>query len=199
MNSIQSKNRYYLMRHGESVANVKGLIVSAPNNALRSFGLTNHGSQQVTQAALNTRLDRDTIIVSSDYQRALETAEIVKSVIDTISPISIDSRLRERDFGAYELEDHGHYQDVWQQDLSHPDESTNSVESVMDTLARGLDVIASLDQQHHGKSILLVSHGDVLQILLAHHQNMNPRFHRSLSSLGNADIRSLTKLTLASR
>lgn len=199
MNSIQTKNRYYLMRHGESVANVKGLIVSSPENALGGFGLTNYGSQQVTQAALNTRLDRETIIVSSDYRRALETAEIVKSVIDVISPISIDSRLRERDFGAYELEDHKHYQEVWLHDVNHPDQSKNSVESVLDTVARGLELIASLDQQHKDKSILLVGHGDVLQMLLAHHHNINPRFHRSLSSIGNADIRSLTKLTLLGR
>jgi broad specificity phosphatase PhoE len=199
MNSIQTKNRYYLMRHGESVANVKGLIVSSPENALGGFGLTNHGSQQVMQAALNTRLDRETIIVSSDYRRALETAEIVKSVIDAISPISIDSRLRERDFGVYELQDHEHYQEVWHHDVSHPDESKNSVESVMDTLARGLGLIASLDQQHQDKSILLVGHGDVLQMLLAHHHNINPRFHRILSSIGNADIRSLSKLALHSR
>ena len=187
------------MRHGESVANVKGLIVSSPENALSGFGLTNHGSQQVTQAALNTRLDRETIIVSSDYRRALETAEIIKSAIDAISPISIDSRLRERDFGAYELQDHGHYQEIWQHDVNHPSESKSSVESVIDTLTRGLDVIASLDQEYQDKSILLVGHGDVLQMLMAHHHNINPRFHRSLSCMGNADIRSLTKLTLIPR
>jgi len=187
------------MRHGESIANLKGLIVSSPEQALAGFGLTGRGSHQVTHAALNTRLDRETIIVSSDYRRALETAEIVQSVIDTISPVSVDSRLRERDFGEYELMDHSHYNEVWKHDVNHPSESKNSVESVIDTLARGLDVIASLDQQYRNKSILLVSHGDVLQMLLAHHQCINPRFHRSLSNLANADIRSLTKLTLANR
>jgi broad specificity phosphatase PhoE len=196
MHLIQTKNRYYLMRHGESVANRQGLIVSAPENALNGFGLTNQGSQQVMKAALNTRLDCETIIVSSDYRRALETAEIVKSVIDIAAPIATDSRLRERDFGNYELLEHRYYDDVWQNDISHPGESKNSVESVLDTLARGLETINSLDQRYSDKTILLVGHGDVLQILLAHYHQINPRFHRSLSSLGNADIRSLAKLNL---
>lgn len=195
----QTINRYYIMRHGESLANRRGIIVSAPENALDDYGLTTRGSEQVMQAALNTRLDRDTLVVSSDYKRALETAEIMKSVIDTIPAIEINTNLRERDFGDYELCDHSLYEKVWQHDITHPNKVRNSVETVKNTLARGLDVIRSLDKQYKNKTILLVGHGDGLQMLLAHYQNINPRFHRSLSGLGNADIRSLAKLELLSK
>jgi len=190
------KNHYYLMRHGESHANKNGLIISQPENALYDYGLTAKGADQVMKAALNTRLNRKTIIVSSDYKRALETAEIMHSVIDSQQEIIISKHLRERDFGNFELSSHDNYQQVWQHDLGKPDDSTNNVESVVNTLARSHQLLDELDEKFSDEQILLVGHGDVLQILLTHHHNINPRFHRSLSSIANADIRSLSKLDL---
>lgn len=195
----QKKNRYYLMRHGESLANRRGLIISHPEHALNNYGLTTLGAEQVMTAALNTRLNQDTIIVSSDYLRARETAEIMHSVLSCKSEITFNTNLRERDFGDWELSDHSNYEKVWFHDLNSSAQPSNKVESVTQTLNRGLSVIDSLETEYQDRSILLVSHGDVLQILLAHHHQMNPRFHRSLRSLANADIRSLAKLELFSR
>ncbi len=195
----KKSNRYYLMRHGQSEANRQGIIVSRPENAIDHYGLTTKGAEQVMASALNTRLDRDTIIVSSDYKRAIESARIVKSVIDCQHEIIIDKSLRERDFGNWELKGDEHYASIWHQDVAQPSSSMNGVETVNATLERGLHAIELLETQFNGKKILLVSHGDVLQILLTHYHNINPRFHRSVNSIGNADIRSLTKLDLASK
>ena len=197
--STKNQNRYYLMRHGESLANRRGLIVSHEKNALDNYGLTAKGAEQVMDAAVKTRLNSDTIIVSSDYLRAKETADIVSSVLPCNQPVTYDTRLRERDFGGWELTDHVNYETVWQNDVNSPDRTQHRVEPVDKVLARGLSVLTDLEQKHSNKNILLVGHGDVLQILLAHHHNINPRFHRSLSSIGNADIRSLAKLELAAR
>lgn len=193
------QNQYTLMRHGESLANRKGLIVSAPENALHDYGLTAKGADQVISAALKSRIHSDTLIVSSDYRRAFETAEIVHSVVACKHDIVTDERIRERFFGDWELADHRHYEDVWQNDLNAPNKSDHNVESVMDTLARAQNLIDSLEAEHSNRSILLVSHGDVLQILLAHYHRLNPRFHRSLSAIGNAEVRSLAKLELANK
>lgn len=192
-------NHYYLMRHGESLANRRGLIVSAPENAMHNYGLTTKGAEQVLQTALNTRLDRSTIIVSSDFQRAAETADIVHSVIDCENDIIAEQRLRERSFGDWELQDYKHYESIWAQDQSNPTQMKGNVETVQHTLERALSAIEDLETQYIDKNILLVSHGDVLQILLAHYHNINTRFHRSLSGIRNADIRSLAKLELSNR
>ncbi|RBP48456.1 histidine phosphatase family protein [Arenicella xantha] len=191
------RNRYTLMRHGESLANRKGLIISAPHNALHGYGLTARGADQVINTAVKSRANSDTLIVSSDYLRARETAEIVHSVLACETQIVLEERLRERNFGDWELKDHRHYENVWCNDLSRPEQSTNNVETVYETLSRAQSLIDDLEQRYHDESILLVSHGDVLQILLAHYHHLNPRFHRSLSSIGNAELRSLAKLELA--
>jgi len=192
--TTQNKNRYYLMRHGESLANRRSLIVSYPSNALDDFGLTSMGAKQVMQAAMNTRLNSDTIIVSSDYMRARETAIIMHNVIDVKEKIKYNTGLRERNFGDWELTDHAHYQEVWKNDLTRPDLPIKNVEPVSQVLKRTLHVIWSLEKEYDGKDILLVGHGDTLQILLAYHHGINARFHRSLSSIGNADIRVLSRL-----
>lgn len=194
-----NNNRYYLMRHGESLANRRGLIVSHPQNALDDYGLSTLGAEQVMQAALNTRLSSDTLIISSDFKRARETADIMQSVLACTAAVSFDQRLRERDFGDWELSGQSNYETVWQQDISHPALPFNGVETVGEVLKRGLSVIESLEQNFRQRSILLVGHGDVLQVLLAYHHNINPRFHRSLSNIANADIRSLAKLELCAR
>ena len=97
------------------------------------------------------------------------------------------------------MTDHANYETVWQNDINNPGLSQEEVETVDQVLVRGLSIIERMESAFEGKSILLVGHGDVLQILLSHHHNINPRFHRSLSSIGNADIRSLAKLELVKR
>ena len=187
-------NRYYLMRHGESLANKQGLIVSHPGNAIDNFGLTTNGANQVSQAALNTRLSNDTIIISSDYKRAVETAEIMHNVLSMKSAISYDCSLRERDFGSWELSSHENYEAIWQQDVENSKTTfKNNVESVQQVLERGIKTIQRLESEFKQQSILIVGHGDVLQILFAYYQNIDPRFHRSLNPINNADIRQLVK------
>jgi probable phosphoglycerate mutase len=187
-------NRYYLMRHGESLANQRGIIVSHPENALHHYGLTTLGAEQVTKRAVTTRLDHNTIIISSDYARARETAEIMGDVLDCVTKVELEPLLRERDFGEFELQDQQHYLTVWNNDLQHPETSYRGVETVGMVISRVIKLRATLEHRFSGRKILLVGHGDVLQIALAQCHAINPRFHRSLAHMSNADIRSTVML-----
>ena len=188
-------NHYFLMRHGESVANHRGLIVSCPDNAVNGYGLTASGARQVTDSALATQLDRRTIIVSSDYLRARQTAELMHEITSAETSVELDPGLRERNFGEWELRGQAAYQTVWKNDLENPNLSIGEVESVADVLDRARKVISRLNGLYQNKSILLVGHGDVLQILLAFHHRLDPRFHRSLTAIKNAEIRILSDVS----
>ena len=190
-------NQYYVMRHGESSSNRQGIIVSKPCNARHYFGLTNKGAEQVMQSATYTRLGPDTIVISSDYRRAVETAEILHDIICLNTPLIFDARLRERDFGTWELTHHDNYRHVWQSDEQFPNQRVNRVESVSSVLSRVLTLVNELDNTYQNSKVLLVGHGDVLQILLAASQGLEPKFHRSLAPLRNAEIRSLPAIAKA--
>ena len=189
---MEMQYKYYLMRHGESLANKLGLIVSHPNNAIENYGLTVRGADQVTSAALSTRLGVNTLIVTSDYKRAIDTAEIVHSVIGCNEALIVEPLLRERNFGRLELTEHTNYEQVWEHDAARPNVRKNDVELIDEVLNRGMKSIIKLEEAYHGRKILMVGHGDVMQIILSHFQGIHPRFHRTISSMANADIRSIS-------
>ncbi len=58
-------------------------------------------------------------------------------------------------------------------------------------LDRATGLVADLERRYVGRDILLVSHGDTLQILQAGFLRMDPAAHRRLPPLGIAEIRAL--------
>ena len=76
-------NTFSVMRHGQSKANVAGIIVSCIESDLRGdYGLSELGRAQALEAAQACELSRDTVIFSSDFSRARQTAEIVRAHLD---------------------------------------------------------------------------------------------------------------------
>jgi glucosyl-3-phosphoglycerate phosphatase len=195
-------NRYHIMRHGQSKANVLGIIVSCPDNDRNGdYGLTELGREQALAAASASGLPPHTVIYSSDFSRARETAEIVRARLGA-PEVRLATALRERCFGSWEGTDTANYAKVWAADEAGPadevgrptenSQTESDVEPPSAVLHRLTDFIASLEQEHTGKDILLVSHGDTLQILQAGCLHMNPARHRQLPHLETAGIRRIT-------
>lgn len=185
------QNRFYIMRHGESTANREGIIVSQPERGIASYGLTTLGVQQVSESAVKTRINHTIQIVSSDFLRARETAEVFHRVVDAQAPIVYRAELRERYFGEWELHDAKQYQTVWNADENPALNGGFGVESVYQVLERVLSLLTELDQKSKNMTYLLVAHGDVLQILLCHFHGLDVRWHRHMPMIKNAEIRSL--------
>jgi probable phosphoglycerate mutase len=188
----QLSNRYFAMRHGHSIANQQGIVVSHPENGCAGYGLSELGVDQV-QASLQQerRLDADTIIVSSDFRRALESAAIAQRRLGCVSPIATDIRLRERYFGELELGPDSAYQAVWQQDQKDPDSGFLGVETANQVMTRVSALIVELEARYRHARLLLVSHGDALQILQTAFARREASQHRQLEHLQTAEIRAL--------
>ncbi len=190
--SSNLKNTYFLMRHGTSIANEKGIIISNPVDGVSMFGLTNIGEKEVIKSAKsaleNKLLNKDTIIFSSDFLRARETAEITSKVLG-VNSIIFTKKLRERFFGNFDKTNNSNYVTVWNKDILNENQTHNGVESVVNVLYRVTELIKYLENNYKDKKILLVSHGDTLQILQSMFTNTNPSKHRSLKSIHTAEIR----------
>ena len=118
------------MRHGESKANLKEIIISHPvNGAHAEFALSEHGREQATASVSNSHLTDRTVIYSSDFSRALETAEIAKNLLGT-PDMHVTKLLRERYFGDWEETHNSNYAKVWEYDERSPDHTENNVESL---------------------------------------------------------------------
>jgi probable phosphoglycerate mutase len=185
-------NRYFAMRHGHSMANQQGIIVSHPDNGRDNYGLSELGCEQVrTSLQQDNYLDAGTVIVTSDFKRARETAAIVMEMLACRATLREESRLRERDFGELELAADDSYNEVWQQDEVNPDSQARGVESVNQLMARVSSVVADYEAQYSAATILFVSHGDALQILQTAFARLDASTHRRLEHLHTAEIRQL--------
>jgi len=188
----QLSNRYFAMRHGHSIGNQQGIIVSHPENGCAGYGLSELGVEQVRASLQQDRLlGAGTIIVSSDFRRALESAAIAQQLLGCAAPIATDIRLRERYFGELELGPDSAYQAVWQQDQKDPDSDFRAVETANQVMARVSALIVELETRYTHASLLLVSHGDALQILQTAFARRGASQHRQLEHLQTAEIRAL--------
>ena len=128
-------------------------------------------------------LDSATIIYSSDFRRTLESAEIVESILYA-GPVRPTRRLRERYFGEIDGTSDENYPVVWELDEIDPNHKAHGGESVNEVLQRTLSLIDQLERLHRGKKLLLVGHGDPLNILETAFMGINPSQHRHLGYAG---------------
>ena len=187
-------NRYYVLRHGKSLANDEELIVSHPDHGVPRYGLSEEGRRQVasavTEAIGNGVLNQTTLIVASDFARTRETAEIAGKLLGT-QDILLTPKLRERFFGTWEMQHHRNYQRVWEDDLRDGAHKHNEVESTREVLARTTSLVRDLEKDYSGRTILLVSHGDALQILQTAFERVDSALHRLLPHLETGQISKL--------
>ena len=123
------RHNYYALRHGQSLANVEGIISSDPAVACNHHGLSETGLQQARRAAeavcaeaLSTGVD-GVAIVSSDFKRAWQTAQAVHTAVIArglscvpASAVCAETLLRERSFGTLSGGPDSRYADVWVHD-----------------------------------------------------------------------------------
>ena len=188
-------NRYLAMRHGQSQANVRGIIVSSIDADRRGdFGLSAQGREQVLAAARGRGLPADTVICSSDFARARQTAEIVRGCLGAAAVVNAPA-LRERFFGDFDGTPAANYAQVWAADAAASTAQAGGpghrVEPARGVLDRAAGLVEELERRFRGRDILLVSHGDTLQILQAGFAGVDPARHRTVPHLEVAEIRPL--------
>ncbi|KAL8151206.1 hypothetical protein V2J09_021014 [Rumex salicifolius] len=173
------RNKYWVLRHGKSIPNERGLIVSSlENGLLEEYQLASDGVIQAQNAGelFHKELEDAGIplenvrICYSPFARTTHTARTVASVLNLPfdSPqCKVIEDLRERYFGpTYELQSHERYPEIWALDekdpFQKPEEGGESASDVVSRLIRAMEL---METDFEGCGILVVSHGDPLQML----------------------------------
>lgn len=94
---MKLKNKYFLLRHGESPINLKKLVSGWPEKIYSP--LTRKGVKQIKEAAKELKNKKIDLIFSSDILRTKQTAEIVAKELGL--KIKFDKRLRDVDVGIF--------------------------------------------------------------------------------------------------
>jgi probable phosphoglycerate mutase len=157
--------RFCLVRHGETDWNVARRLQGHTDIPLNSHGLIQ--AAQLAQSLEKSRLKFD-VIYTSDLERAAHTAN---AIVETFQTTAIpNSALRERHIGSLQgltLEEASVAKpELWRAHLARElDHEMSGGESISQFANRIRDVLEKLRLQHIGKTILLVSHGGVLDMM----------------------------------
>lgn len=173
------KNRYFAFRHGESRANVEGIIVSDPAVGTVEYGLSEVGKQQVESSTRELPPLNEATIVASDFLRTVETAEIIRNTLG-VESVRLDPRLRERYFGEWDGACYLHYADTWKKDEIDPDQGVGGAESANSVRRRMEEAVMDLDAEFAGRDIILVSHGDPLRMLQTAFAGLDTELNRTI-------------------
>lgn len=187
------RNRFFLMRHGESLANLADRIISLPDNGLNGYGLSELGREQARISAQASGLPPSTLVVASDFLRTQQTAEVVCQTLG-LRPARLDTGLRERAFGRLEGQTGADYHRVWEQDSLGFEDTLFGSESCSALAERMLAVVARLEEGWEDREILLVSHGDPLRFLQLAAAGRPLTDHLRVRLFAPAEIRSLDDL-----
>lgn len=160
---MKLKNRYYLLRHGETIYQTKKKHLIYPFPEPSPIKLTGRGQKQIGAAAKKLKGKSIDAIYSSDYFRTRQTSGIVAKELGT--RVIFDKRLREINMGVFRggllIEYHDFFSDVKQRFTKRVPKG----ESWNDVKKRLSYFLKDVEKKRERERILIVSHADPLWLL----------------------------------
>jgi len=160
----------YLVRHGETEWNVKGITQGQTNSSL-----TENGIQQAKDTANELKDINFDAIFSSDLTRTQNTAEIIK--LDREIVIQTSKLLRERSFGSFEGSHGDKFRETLKEKILEREKLseeegwsfrlTDDVETDEELVNRFILQLREITVAYPNKTVLVVSHGGPIRMFLA--------------------------------
>ena len=171
--------KFYVTRHGQTQWNVENIVCGSTDLPLDETGLEQ--AHEAWEKLRNVPLDR---VFVSPLLRARQTAEILCQGRDL--PVTVDPRLREQDYGAYEgcsRFEPGFLATKRSFATRYP-----GGESHMATAARVYPCLEETARKHPGENVLVVCHGGICRVIESYFRNMtNEEFFQF--NMGNCEVR----------
>ena len=157
--------KIYLIRHGESLANLG--LVSADFSMDNQNSLSQKGENQIQAiipAFQNCNVMR---IFSSPMKRAVESAEILQSGLVGKPKIILDNRLNEIDYGIFtDDRNNPEMQNIAKKQIAGDQEIRfGGGENMCEILGRFLDFLVDTYKENQNDEIIIFSHGRLLSIV----------------------------------
>jgi len=153
-----------LVRHGETEWNQRGIFQGQLNS-----DLTETGHIQATAIAQRLQKHNFDFLYSSDLNRAQETARPISKACDL--PLQLNEGLRERHYGIFQGLDKSRVSDIHSEAYAeHKSGNPRYVipkgESMFQFQKRVWTCLENLAVQHEGKSLVIVTHGGTIAVII---------------------------------
>jgi probable phosphoglycerate mutase len=155
--------RLVAVRHGETVWNAEMRMQGQLDTALSELG-----RRQAARTAAALADEGIEAIVASDLARAADTAAAIGAVVGL--PVATDRALRERSFGVFQGHTYAEIDRRWPADAARwrrhdPAFAPDGGETLIEFNARAVAAVTAIAERARGRTILVVSHGGVLDCL----------------------------------
>lgn len=155
-----------MVRHGETAWNAEGRVQGQTDVPLSTVGEAQ--ARAVRAALAGLRFDA---LYTSDLTRVRQTAAPAAAALG-LEP-RVDARLRERHYGKFETLTYAearerHPEDFARFKAKEPDYDFGSGESLLAFNARAIACVGAIAARHAGESVLVFTHGGVLEMVHRH-------------------------------
>lgn len=166
---MELRNKYFIMRHGQAISNVKRLCSCRPEKFKNP--LTEYGKEMVRESVekLKEKLDKEgqviDLIFYSPLTRTKETAEIAAKMLNENVKSKQDARLREVGFGIF---NGGRLEAMWKNFKTEEERIEGRPpkgESYVEILDRMTNAVEDIEKKYKERNVLLVSHEGPLFLL----------------------------------
>ena len=151
-----SKNSYWVMRHGESETNTKGVVSYKPDDP---YPLTERGRTQVSVVAQKLTGEGIELIIASPLLRTQETAHVVAETLGLPSEaVILDPRIAEVNTGDLNGCNIDEYRTYFTSTAEKFDKPAPNGETLAQMKTRVGEFLYDIEKKYHGKKILIVTH-----------------------------------------
>ena len=158
---MKLNNKYYILRHGEALSNVREIVSSWPEKF--NNHLTKKGTETIENSAEKLKDKNIDLIFASPLLRTKQTAEIVGKHLKV--KVKLDKRLREIGFGIFNS---GPLEKMWKSFKGEEErikKGSPKGESYIEVLERMYDFFKNTNKKFKKKNILIISHEGPLVLL----------------------------------
>ncbi|WP_271008123.1 histidine phosphatase family protein [Paucibacter sp. B51] len=185
---LDSSTRVLAIRHGETAWNRDKRIQGQLDVPLNETGRAQ--AQRLGEVLAGESVD---VVYSSDLGRARETAAAAAAALG--QPVHLDPGLRERSFGVFQGQTWQEIAERWPDHSERwrrrdPDFGAEGGETLQEFYARSVSAVECVLQRHAGQTVLIVTHGGVLDCLYRAATRLPLQAPRTWT-LGNAAINRL--------
>ena len=167
------KNKYILLRHGQTIYQAKKLKFFYPNPERPPISITKKGEKQIKMAAKKLKSKGIDLIYSSGFYRARQTAGIVAKELGL--RVKFDKRLRDMSFGIFRGGPMQEYRDFFSAKKQKFSKRPPKGESWRDVKKRMINFVKDIEKKHKNKTILIIGHADPLWLLKGFFKGLTER------------------------
>jgi len=158
------RNKYILMRHGETKYQALRLDLLYTKHDQKFLPITERGAKKIKEAAKKLKEKNIDIIYASDFFRTCQTAKIVSA--ETGARIVLHKKLRDLHMGVFHGRPAQEYRQFFISKFQRFAKRPPKGENWRDVKKRLKEAFRQIDKKHKGKTILIVTHGDPLWLML---------------------------------